>query len=182
MKTSSFILSFFACMQIVSAYEQQGMSPMELHQAYVSGMEKINQYKSMNWQQVSKRCTDIIHAVLIGAGAGYAFKTHATFDAESWMSSSWISRAGCALVGILVLKDLYGFIAYDRAAFAQLAAMKADLEADYQRQMRYMLLGDGADISPVVEPSRAAVDAIVESAGAAEDDTQAEEIETIQEI
>jgi hypothetical protein len=155
MKTPSLLLSIFLVLSSnLMAFEPRsnGLNPLELHQAYMSGKEKISQHRFMLWQQFLKHLGDAVQIGLIGVGTGCAYKVYVNHEPESLISSPWAFRAGCAAVALLVVKELYGIIAFDRAGFAQLAAMEKDIDAEYEKQVRYFLLGENDGEEPVEQP------------------------------
>jgi hypothetical protein len=135
------ILSVLITMPLAAYDSSTSMNPLELHQAYMSGKEKIAQHKSMVRQQLVKNIGDAIQAGLIGAAMLYSFKLNINYDPESWTSSPWIGRVGCAAVAFLALKELYGIVFQVRPALAELATMEASIDAEYQKQVRYFMLG-----------------------------------------
>lgn len=155
MKTPSLLLSIFLVLNAsLTAYEgSTGLNPMELHQAYMGGKEKIAQHRFMLWQQFLKHLSDAVQVGLIGVGTGCAYKVYVHQEPESLISSPWAFRAGCAAVALLVAKELYGIIAYDRAGFAQLAVMEKDIDAEYQKQIRYLMLGETEEEPAGITPT-----------------------------
>ncbi len=164
MKTISFLFSMlFALSSQLAAYEgSTGMSPMDLHQAYMSGKEKFAQHRFMLWQQLWKQIGDAVQMGVIGVGAGCAYKVYVHQEPESLISSPWAFRAGCAAVAFLMMKELYGLVTLVRPGFAQLALMEKDLDAEYQKQVRYLLLGETEEQDQIEEtPVSAETDAKV---------------------